>query len=528
MNTRNDDHDFKQFTGRLDEPVALSPSFAASLRSRVLDATGSSPDANPILMAMPSPKLLPVIEAAARNRPTDDVWKAPRWMRTIEAAVAALVVMSLLAVSAYFRQPEALFDVAFQPTPEAAQNEIDVGGDPGRTWVVGNVVPEMGGVRIDPTIQEFNSGLGTPDSEGVIVDDSYVYAWAEVTSDALVRYDLNTHTRLWSTPLFMAGKLASDGELIFGMQSDRNSGTDWTTLTAVDLESGQIAWEGPELATRSISSSSLVVSGDRIFATDYLGNTVAVDKRDGSQLWQFPESFAAPPADEDSIGGPSFYAAPQLAANDEAVFLSRPSKAVLKLDRASGAELGSINLVDEYGADIFHSVIQVRESHLVVTALHAERVSGENDIRGYTPTTVLIFDASSLELQSRTELMDFRGNAVITADAIYLPANSEEDGEARLHRLDPETGELSDPIDGVAATWDMMLSASGNVLMATGDPSTIAFFDLGTGDLIGQVELGITNVETPFSGPIQLWGSNPIVITALGEVYVITDDPASS
>jgi len=519
MTTSNDEHDFRQFTGRFDQAVAPSPSFAASLRSMVLDAPGSSPGLNPVMPPTP----LPMIEAAARNRPTDDVWRAPRWIRTIEAAVAAVVVISIVAVSAYFRQPEALFEFAFQATPEAARND----SDPGRTWVVGNVDPEMGGFRIDPTIQEFNSGLGTPDSEGVIVDDSYVYAWAEVTSDALVRYDLNTHTRLWSTPLFMAGKLASDGELIFGMQSDRNSGTDWTTLTAVDLESGEIAWEGPELATRFISSSSLVVSSDVIIVTDYLGNIVAVDKRDGSQLWQFPESFAAPAGDEDAISGPLRYAAPQLAANDEAVFLSRPSKAVLKLDRASGAELGSINLVDEYGADIFMSMIQVRDNRLVVTALHAERVSGENDIRGYTPTTVLVFDASSLELQSRTELMDFRGNAVITADAIYLPANSEEDGEARLHRLDPDSGALSGPIDGVVATWDTWLSASGDVLMATGDPSTIAFFDLATGEPIGQVELGITNMETPFSRPVQLWGSNPIVITALGEVYVVTDDPAS-
>lgn len=519
MTSRNDEHDFRQFTGRFDQAMAPSPSFAASLRSMVFGAPVSTRPTSPIMPPAPSA----VTAAATLNPPADDVWRAPRWMRTIETAIAAVIVISIVGVSAYFRQPEALFEFASQPTPEAAQNV----GDPGRTWVVGNVVPEMGGFRIDPSIPMFTGMFGSPEAEGVIVEDSYVYASADDTSDALVRYDLNTHERLWSTPLFMTGKLASDGELIFGMHSSRNAETDSATLTAVDLESGEITWEGPELANRFIASSSLVVSGDRIFATDYLGNTVAVDKSDGSRLWQFPQSFAAPPEDEDSISGPSRYAAPQLAANDEAVFLSRPSKAIFKLDRVSGAELGSINLVDEYGADIFMSMIQVRDNRLVVTALHAERVSGENDIRGYTPTTVLIFDASSLELQARTELMDFRGNAVITADAIYLPTTMEEDGEARLHRLDPDSGALSDPIDGVVATWDIWLSASGDVLMATGDPSTIAFFDLGTGEPIGQVKLGITNVETPFQGPVHLWGNNPIVITGLGEVYVVTDDPAS-
>ncbi len=522
MSALNDEQDFAQFTGRFDQAAAPSPSFAASLRPLIPEAPGSRSVPYPITPAA-SARQSPRNDSIARREPATDAWRAPRWMRAMETAVAAVIVLSLVTVSVYFRQPEALFEFASQPTPDAAQNLTD----PGRTGVVGTVVPAMGAVRVDPTIQEFNYGRTSPDSEGVIVDDSYVYAWAADMNDALVRYDLNTHKRLWSTPLFMTGKLATDGAFVFGMQSSRNVADDWVTLTAVDLESGEIAWEGPELASRSISSSSLAVSGDSIFATDYLGNTVAVDKRDGSELWRFPESFAAPAADEDSIGGPAIYAAPQLAANEEAVFASRPSKAILKLDRVSGEELGSINLVDEYGADIIMAVIQVRDDRLVVSALHAERVSGEDDIRGYTPTTVLIFHASSLERQARTELMDFRGNAVITADAIYLPTTTEEDGEARLHRLDPETGALSDPIEGVSAQWDISLSISGNVLMATGDPSTIAFFDLDTGELINEVELGITNVEIPFLTPVRLWGNNPIVITGLGEVYVVKDDVAS-
>ncbi len=60
--------------------------------------------------------------------------------------------------------------------------------------------------------------------------------------------------------------------------------------------------------------------------------------------------------------------------------------------------------------------------------------------------------------------------------------------------------------------------------MATGDPSTVAFFDLDTGELFDTVELGITNMEMPFGQPVQMWGTNPIVITGLGEVYVIEDE----
>lgn len=110
-------------------------------------------------------------------------------------------------------------------------------------------------------------------------------------------------------------------------------------------------------------------------------------------------------------------------------------------------------------------------------------------------------------------------------DATFLPTAASVEDDASLHRVDLATGELSDPIEGVSARWDITLSASGNVMIATADPSTIAFLDVDTGELIDSVELGITNLETPFGQPVQMWGDNPIVITALGEVFVIVDDP---
>jgi len=33
-------------------------------------------------------------------------------------------------------------------------------------------------------------------------------------------------------------------------------------------------------------------------------------------------------------------------------------------------------------------------------------------------------------------------------------------------------------------------------------------------------------METPFGHPLRMWGENPIVITGMGEVYVIEDDSA--
>jgi hypothetical protein len=204
--------------------------------------------------------------------------------------------------------------------------------------------------------------------------------------------------------------------------------------------------------------------------------------------------------------------------------VSRPSKAILSLDRQTGEELGSINLVDEYGADIIMALIQVRDDTLVITAIQAPRSEDPEAIRDYTPRSILLFNAQTLELRTRTDTFDFRGNLVITPDDMYVPAAAAVEDNASLYRVDVATGALSEPINGVSARWDMTLSASGNVLMATGDPSTVSFFDLDTGELLDTVELGITNMETPFGQPVQMWGTNPIVITGLGEVYVIEDE----
>jgi hypothetical protein len=58
--------------------------------------------------------------------------------------------------------------------------------------------------------------------------------------------------------------------------------------------------------------------------------------------------------------------------------LSQPSKAVLKLHRDTGKLLGSLNLVDRYGADIIHPVVQATDDMLVVTAVRAGRQTDSN------------------------------------------------------------------------------------------------------------------------------------------------------
>lgn len=521
MTTAHDDHDFQRLAGCFDQPVAPSPRFANELRERLDMATKPAAPASTIEAVA---KPLASVPSGRRTETPDDLpWRAPRWMRTLEAAVAVLLVVSLAGASLFFRQPEAVYDLAFQPEDTAAA-EFNYGGDAGRTWVLGDVEPEMGGFQTSVIEAVAANGLGSEPATRLIVGDSFFYTTYRISGTGdFVRHDLRENREVWATQLALTGPLASDGSRIFGI-SPGAGGSRTSLLAAIDIASGRIAWSRPLLSGRFTHAASLVLDGGTIYAVDFLGNAVAVDATDGSPVWQFPEDLRTPTADEINFEYGGILRTPVIATNDDAVFISRPSKSVTKLDRATGRELGTVAVLDTYGEDIISVDVSIRQDRLVIIAIHAERLDAPDDIRGHYPTDVLIFDANTLELDSRVSLEDIRGNVVLIGDDLYVPTAVEPEGEARLYRIDMTTGVLGQPLPKIAAQWDILLSASGNVLMATGDPATIAFFDLDTGELLDSVELGITNIETPFGQPVQMWGPNPIVITGMGEVYVIEDD----
>lgn len=528
MTSHNDDHDFKQFTGRFNQPVAPSPTFTANLQSRLDIAAAPSTSSQPLAIPVQVVPPVNVVETPDRSK-DGEPWHAPRWMRTLEAAVAMLLVLSLAGASVYFRQPGAIYDLAFQPAQETQSRAVNVGGDPGRTWNLGDVEPETGGYRIDPNIPVADMQFGQVGYSRLLIDDSFVFsAGPDISEGNLVRYDLERSEQVWTSSAIAAGPLAGDGELIFAFQPTASAATDSATLIAIDFDTGDVVWEGPELVSKPNSSSSLVLSNGTVFATDYVGNVVAVNGDDGSLVWQFPETLTVPPATEDSDADGVPYLAAEIVANDDSIFVGLPSKTVLKLDRETGADLGSIDLLDNYGEDIVFTTIQVRAHRLVVAAVHAEQKDDQGEIFGYFPTNVLVFDAESLHLQTRTDLRNYGGNIVLTHDAAFVPISMEPDGMSNVYRLDFATGELGEPLLGIQSTRGMLLSVSGNVLMVTGYPSSIEFFDLDSGDLINGFELDIPILETPFNQQVHMWKSNPIVITGLGEVYVIEDEPTTS
>lgn len=527
MTSHTDDQDFQQLTGRFDAPVAPSPSFVASLSALVTPAPARA-DAAPGLTA----RVFPVDAAsmpAGGNLGVEESWRAPRWMRTIEVAVASILVLSLVTASVSLRQPEALWDLAFQPTADGQSIEINVGGGPGRTWNLGGIEPETGGYRIDPTIPVAAMQFAHVGASSLVVDDSFVFsAGPDSLVGNLVRYDLERSEVVWTSSTIVGGQLASDEERIFAFRTDSLASRETNTLVAIDYETGDIVWEGPDLVREPFKWSSLVLSDGVVFATDYLGNVVAVNSDDGSLNWQYPHEFVVPTVTEQPtevpIGKDVSSVTSEIVANDDSVFVGLQDKTVLKLDRETGAAQGSIDVPGDFGADIEYSSIQVRANQLVVSAVHAERRSGPDDMFGSFPISVLAFDSQSLHLQSWTEIPDYRSNIVLTDKEAFFATAVQPNGVDKVHRLDLDSGDLGEPLSGVQTSRGMWLSVSGDVLIVAAYPSTIGFFDLDSGELINEFELDAPILETPFDQPVQMWGSNPVVITSLGDVYVIEDE----
>jgi outer membrane protein assembly factor BamB len=452
----------------------------------------------------------------------------PRVPRHVQAAAAILIVLSLVSSLALFRQPDEPYRLLFQPSPGDAAQEFNFGGDPGRTWNLGDANPSMAEVTQMPSLDLRDRQFQVV-SRDLVVGNSYFQAFSDGQSSELVRFDLRDGARTWSVPATIFSEIASDGELIFAMvyeftpPSGDQPSTELSRLTAFSIETGEVVWTGPGLPTRGFAVQSIAVTDHTVFALDQLGNAVAVNSSDGSMLWQYPEHFSNPPADQSFILNQNPDIA-QISINATHVFINQPSKTVIRLEKETGTVSGAINLVDEFGSDIEYPIIQATDSMLVITAVQARRQTSADQNEDYAPAKVLIFDSNSLAWQSTSQLADYTGNTLVTEHGVFVVTPATPLTSRMVYRIDLSTGDLGSPVGMVRSNHLIFLSASGGVLMATGDPSGIWFIDLETGEQLGQVELGITNMETPFLSPVLMWDERPIVITGAGEVFVVSGD----
>jgi alcohol dehydrogenase (cytochrome c) len=61
-------------------------------------------------------------------------------------------------------------------------------------------------------------------------------------------------------------------------------------LRAIDIKSGKIAWELPQVGSGESRSGTLATAGRLVFFGEESGSVMAVDSADGKILWHFPTS----------------------------------------------------------------------------------------------------------------------------------------------------------------------------------------------------------------------------------------------
>jgi outer membrane protein assembly factor BamB len=179
----------------------------------------------------------------------------------------------------------------------------------------------------------------------------------------LVAIDLGTRERIWTAPL---SEVSHTGVLLLGQRAI--VGTDDGQITAVDIASGEQAWNvdvGDHVLAAMAGTDDLVLASVRPEAQGS-ASLVALHVNDGSEEWRFQPTGAVLDLGSPSIGGDIVYvvasdaslravamgdgaerwaarlytptAGSPPAVNDAGVFVTDQSGTIYAFDPASGAE----------------------------------------------------------------------------------------------------------------------------------------------------------------------------------------------
>lgn len=330
----------------------------------------------------------------------------------------------------------------------------------------------------------------------------------------------------------MLGPFATDGERLYGWWLGHDEeGKAVASPGALSLDTGEVLFAVPLQGLEPSGAAGPVVYDGVVYFPDRYGNVTAyaVDEFGpdwGGPLWR---TLQLPPNPFMDIGISPGFDTPspsaELVVNDDGVFVVRASKTIVKLDRMTGEELASINLIDLLRGDIGPVSIQAVGNKLVVSAQHDQGASDE-----YAgPMSVLVLGTTSLDAFARTDMSEVRSNMVATLEWIYVAGRIDPQAPVEIFRINPVTGEISKPFAdfGVPAHGWIGLSLSGTTLMATTSTGLYGFIDIESQSVIVSNVLKTADDGTLFYpyqlSPFQLSGQNPVALTSTGNILLIGD-----
>ncbi len=484
--------DFEQLTGAFDTRIAPSPAFANRLRQRLHAETGSTPEPVPAKPAQPA--LMPAAtsrDVQPASRETSEVHQRrirrslrPSWFGSFETAAAAILVFALVLGTIYGLQKEQPAQdhgsgvVASPIANQVSKGESNWGGDAGHSWAFALPAFTSSLIRID----QAGESSSFADRQSVISNGTTIVTQrppSSPTQGAILEAFRPNETPRWTLDLAVMPGMAIDGEHLYAihiLDSEDKLGSANRQLVAISLETGEIAWTGPDIGTTGKTSVSWapVVKNGVVFIADAKGSAYALKASEGSSIWKSKVPTDAVPdrADGSSVtqtGG-------VITLNADGLFVSGWVNTIRKLDPQTGKELGTIVLPD--GTSQYD--LQLRGNTLVAR--------GVSDTPESSASSIVAIDIRTGKIRWSYEYPTrFDGNAVLLEDRMILPGRSSADAPIQLDIIDLQTGDISTVPNVSFDVYTVVLSAldgESPIIFIVDQNYALTAINADTGDVV--------------------------------------------
>ena len=525
--------DFDQLAGVFDTRIAPSPAFAERLRQRLHTDAESSPEsvhkvAHPALpIVTTSQEKLATVQASPeisqrRARRT----LRPAWFGSLETAAAAILVFALVFGTIYSLQREPSSNkhgsqIVASPnaTPESTANEVNWGGDAGHSWAF-----DMPSSTSYVFIKQGGESSSFADRQSVISNGTTIVTLhppSSPTQGAMLEAFSPNETPRWTLDLAVMPGMAIDNEHLYAIRildSEDKLGSANRQLVAISLETGKIAWTGPDIGTTGKTSFSWapVVKNGVVFVADAKGSAYALKASDGGSIWEskVPDDAVPDRADGSSVtqtGG-------VIALNADGVFVAGWVNTIRKLDPQTGKELGTIALPD--GTSQYD--LQIRGNTLVATGIF-------DDLNQTVNSMLLAIDTATSDIRWEQRLPTrFSGNLVLLKDRVIVPrVDAGTSGPPiSFDSYDFQTGKLVwIPADFLSLKNVAISALDGPVplLFATGSDGTLTVINADSGDVIAEKSSRFQDDGSNFRPlPVFASGDTLIFVQPDGAWFTIT------
>jgi outer membrane protein assembly factor BamB len=263
-------------------------------------------------------------------------------------------------------KPDANTNLAFQPSAELP-DDVNNGGDPGGSWVLGETNPEMTFAVEMGSLTGDLVGYDPTRIRGIVVGDSFIFPTFSNGRGFLHRSDLGGESLVWSVPLQALSNIVSDSTYIYVVTTTGVLGTSPAMLTAISLETGATVWQLAGIESSIEATTSLVIAGDMLYVANTAGDTMAVSAREGIVRWMATPHAAGASSVDILARTP---AAPFMVLGDAGLFVVRSDQSVVRLDPATGDETRSIDVPGTVGSSAIMTIPQVRDNTLALLVAH--------------------------------------------------------------------------------------------------------------------------------------------------------------